>query len=75
MIDAETEAFDGGEDVVGGLGPFEGLGVFVVRLDEGADVGLELESGAVHAALQLLARELGEPALDLIEPRGRRMSA
>ena len=68
MIDPETEAFDGGEDVVGGFGPPEGLGVFVVYFDEGPDIGFELAGGGVHAALQLLARQFGEPAFDLIDP-------
>lgn len=70
MFDAEAEALDGGEDFIGGLGPCEGRGVFVVRVDEGADVGLELAGRAVHATLQLLAGQLGEPAFDLIEPGG-----
>ena len=39
LIDRETEAFDGGEDVVGGLEPLEGFGVFVVLFDKGADIG------------------------------------
>ena len=68
MIDTETEAFDGGEDVGGGFGPFEGLRVFVVLFDEGADVGFELAGRGVHAALQLLAHQFGEPAFDLIDP-------
>ena len=68
MIDPETEAFDGGEDVVGGFGPLEGFGVFVVLVDEGADVGFELAGRVVHTALQLLARQFGEPAFDLIDP-------
>ena len=37
-----TEAFDGSQNLVCGLGPFEGLRVFVVQVDEGADIGLEL---------------------------------
>ena len=42
--------------------------------DEGADVGLELAGRVVHAALQLLSRQFGEPAFDLVDPesRGRR---
>ena len=47
LFDPKAEALDGGEDVVGGPGPLEGSGIFVVRLDEGADVGLKLEGGAV----------------------------
>ena len=68
MIDPEAEAFDGGEDVVGGFGPLEGLRVFVVLFDEGADVGFELAGRGVHTALQLLARQFGKPAFDLIDP-------
>ena len=56
--------------MVGGLGPFEGLRVFVVELDEGADVGLELPDGGMNASLDLLSGEFGEPALNLIDPRG-----
>ena len=32
---------DGGEDFIGGFQTFVGLGVFVVRLDEGDDIGFE----------------------------------
>ena len=67
-IDFVAEAFDGGEDFVGGLGPSVRLGIGVVGLDEGGDVGLQLADRGVDAALQLLARQLGEPALDLIDP-------
>ena len=65
---ALAEALDGGEDVVGGFGPAEGLGMGIVRVDEGADVVFELPGGAMHAAPELLLREQGEEALDLIEP-------
>jgi hypothetical protein len=34
--------FDGSQYLVCGLGPFEGLPVVVVLLDEPADIGLEL---------------------------------
>jgi len=40
-----AEAFDGSQNLVCGLGPFEGLRVPVVQVDEGADVGLELPDG------------------------------
>ncbi|MFM9851967.1 MAG: hypothetical protein ACKVOJ_04035 [Sphingomonadaceae bacterium] len=39
-----------GEDFVGGFGPFEGLWVVVVSLDEGADIGFELGDRAMDAA-------------------------
>jgi hypothetical protein len=45
-----AEALDGGEDVVGGLGPAEGLGIGVVGFDEGADVVLQVPGRAVDAA-------------------------
>jgi hypothetical protein len=63
-----AEAFDGSQDLVCGLGPFEGLRVIVVQFDEGADVGLELPDGGVNTSLDLLSGELSEPALDLIDP-------
>ena len=42
--------------------------VLVVTLDERADVLLELAGRGVHVAAQLLAYQLGEPALDLVDP-------
>ncbi len=42
-----TEAFDRSQNLVSGLGPFEGLRVSVVQVDEGTDVGLELPDGGV----------------------------
>ncbi len=45
--------------------------MFVVQVDKGTDVGLELSDGGVHASLDLLSGELSEPALDQIDP-GRR---
>ena len=68
-----AEAFDGSQDLVCGLGPFEGLRIFVVQVDEGTDVGLELPDGGVNTSLDLLSGEFSEPAFDLIDPRrGRR---
>src|SRR5215207_7128205 len=61
-------AFDGGEDFVGGFGPPEGFGIFVVPVDEGTDIGFERSGRGMNAAPQLLAGELREPALDLIDP-------
>ena len=63
-----TEAFDRSQDLVSGLGPFEGLWVFVVQVDEGTDVGLELPDGGVNTSLDLLSGEFSEPALNLIDP-------
>jgi hypothetical protein len=63
-----AEAFDGCEYFVGRFDPSVWLGVFVVRFDEGDDVGLQFGRGAVDIPLQLLARQLGEPAFHLIDP-------
>ena len=63
-----TEAFDRSQDLVCGLGPFEGLRVSVVQVDEGTDVGLELPDGSEDTALDLLSGEFSEPALNLIDP-------
>ena len=69
-----AEAFDGGENFVGGFDPPARFGVFVMRRDEGGDVGLQFGGSAVDTPLQLLAGKLGEPAFHLIDParRGRR---
>ena len=61
-------------DVVGRhLVHLQGLGVFVVAFrPEGPDIGFELAGLEVcTTALQLLARQFGEPAFDLIDPRRR----
>jgi len=55
-----AEAFDGSHDLVCGLGPFEGLRVFVVQVDGGTDVGLELPDGGVNTSLDLLSGEFSE---------------
>jgi hypothetical protein len=55
-----AEAFDGSQDLVCGLGPFEGLRVFVVQVDEGTDVGLELPDGGMNASLDLFSSEFSE---------------
>ena len=43
-----AETFDGSQDLVSGLGPFEWLRAFVVQVDEGTDVGLELPDGGAR---------------------------
>jgi hypothetical protein len=63
-----AEAFNGSQDLVCGPSPFEGLRAFVVQVDEGTDVGLELPDGGVNTSLDLLSGEFSEPALDLIDP-------
>jgi hypothetical protein len=52
-----AEAFDGSQNLVCGLGPFERLRVSVVQVDEGTDVGLELPDGGVDPSLDLLSGE------------------
>ena len=63
-----AETFNRSQNLVCGLGPFEGLRVFVVQVDECMDVGLELPDGGVNTSLDLLSGEFSEPALDLIDP-------
>ena len=63
-----AEAFDRSQNLVCGLGPFEGLRVFVMQVNEGTDVGLKLPDGGVNTSLDLLSGEFSEPALDLIDP-------
>jgi hypothetical protein len=57
MMDALTAARDGGDGLVGSLGPDEGLGVVVVARDELADRLLEFARAAMDSALD---RPLGE---------------
>jgi hypothetical protein len=64
-----AEAFDRGEDFVGGVCPTMGFG-FSLWLDEGMDVGLQLLYRSMDAAPELLSGQLGEPPLDLIDPGG-----
>ena len=64
----EAEAFYGGENIVGGLGPAEGFWIVVDRLDVGSDRPFQLFSGAVDAAADLLFGDGGEEALDQIDP-------
>jgi hypothetical protein len=49
-----AEALDRGEDLVGGLGPAEGLWIVAVALDEAVDFGFKLNGGLMGAALKLL---------------------
>ena len=61
----------------GGLGPDERLGVLVPCVDPVADVAFERLHAAVVRALQEILGEVGEPALDLVDPAavGRGCSA
>ena len=48
-----------------------GLGALVVALDEVVDGGLQGDEGVEDAAVELATGELGEEALDGVEPRRR----
>jgi hypothetical protein len=65
-----TEALDRGEDLVG-LGPFEGSGILVVVIDEGADVSFQLLDGGVNTALEPLSGKLAASLLCSAAPRWR----
>lgn len=57
----------GREDLVDGLVPFEGPGVLVPRPDPLAHAPLQRLDAAMVAALEHLAGDLGEQALDLVQ--------
>ena len=61
-------AFDGGDDFIRVGGPDEGLGIMIGLFDEAVDRSLELDDRAEDAALETALGELGEEALDGIEP-------
>ena len=56
---------------LGSAPPDEGPGALVVLLDEVLDGGLQGDERGEDAALELSAGQLGEEALDGVEPRGR----
>jgi hypothetical protein len=61
-------------NVVIGFRPAEGLWVFFDGVDVDADRGFQFHGGALDAAADLLFSDVGEEALDQIDPgtRGRR---
>jgi hypothetical protein len=61
-------AVDGGNDFVGVGSPDEGLWLMVGVVDEAVDDGLEIDDRAKDAALEPTLGELGEEALDSVEP-------
>ena len=74
MIGLLAEAFDGGEDIVGGSGPSEGLRIGIVTIDDAADIVLALGCGSVDAAPDLLAGKFPirtRPTQDLRAAGGR----
>ena len=68
LVECDSTSANLGDDLVGGLVPDEWLGVVVPVGDPGADRGDEIADGAVGAALDPLAGQLGEPALDEVQP-------
>ena len=61
-----AESLDGSEDFICRFGPLIRLGIFIVPLDEGSDICPQLLRRGMDAATNLLAGELGKPALGLI---------
>ena len=68
MLRFVAEAFHGSQDLVGRLGPFEGPGILVVPIDEGADIGFEFPDRGMNTSTEPVSAELGKPAFDLIDP-------
>jgi hypothetical protein len=64
-------ASDGGDDLIGIGGPDEGFGVIVRLSNEAFDRALEIDEGSEDAALETSLAQLGEEALDSIEPGDR----
>src|SRR5260370_36044925 len=58
------------DDLVGGLGPLEGLGVVVPELDPLFEGAGQLVDRAEDATVEPAALQFSEPSLDLVEPRG-----
>lgn len=58
------------EDLVGGLGPDEGMAAVVSAVDEGPDLGVEVPDRAVGAAVDGLAFDHRESDLDQVHPGG-----
>ena len=59
------------DDGIGVSGPEEGFGIVVGLPQEAVDGGLEIGDSLEHAALESTSGQLGEEALDRIEPGGR----
>ena len=65
-----AKAGHAGQDFVSGLGPYEGLGVFVGDIQVAVDGSLQFGAALMHAPAQLLFREQTEPALHQVQPGG-----
>jgi hypothetical protein len=64
-------SLDGGDDGVGVLGPSEGPWIAVGFLDEAVDGSLQRDQRVEDAAFQAVFGQLGEEALDGVQPGGR----
>jgi hypothetical protein len=60
---------DARKNLVGGVRPYEGFRVRVMCVDELPNGSLKLGDAVVSTTAQLLIGQLGEPALDEIQPR------
>jgi hypothetical protein len=56
--------------LVGGFVPNEGLGIFVVALDDAASGLFSVLCGAMDAAAELLFDQQSGPAFDQVKPTG-----
>ena len=65
---AEAEALDAGQDVVSGLGPAEGFGIGICRLDVSFDGLFEFGNRAEHPSLERAFCQQREEAFDLVDP-------
>lgn len=61
---AQAEALDGSENVVGGLGPSERLGIGISGIDVSFDSGFEVGDGSEDAASEGALGEQCEEASD-----------
>src|SRR5487761_794438 len=69
-VEGGLSAGDFVEDLVGGFGPDEGLGVVVPVGDPAVDPGFEFGDGGEAGVGQGFAAEHGEPALDQVNANG-----
>jgi hypothetical protein len=64
-----NKSVESGEDLLGGLGPYERFGVLVPGGDPFADVGFEGLDAAVIGALEEVGGDVAEEPLDQVQPR------
>jgi hypothetical protein len=61
-------AGNAGQDLVGGLGPNERRGIFIVDLDKFTDGGLQILHAAEHASSNSFVGQFRKPAFDQVNP-------